>query len=71
MMLALARVIVALSLLVAAVSAGNALLTHATAALTSRIDTNKKAAAEAAALCVLSGTDPASCARPLAPTSAP
>jgi hypothetical protein len=71
MMLALARVIVALSLLVAAVSAGNALLTHATSSITSRIDATKKATAEAAALCVLSGSDPASCVLPLAPSPDP
>lgn len=70
-MIALARILFALSLLVAAISAGNALLTHATAALTSRLDNNEKAAAEAAALCVLSGTDPADCVRPLSPTSEP
>ncbi len=70
-MLALARVIVALSLLVAAVSASNALLTHATAALTARIDPRKKATAEAAALCLFSGTDPAECVRPLSPTPDP
>ena len=70
-MISLARVLFALSLLVAAISAGNALLTYATSALTSRIDANEKAAAEAAALCVLSGSDPAACVRPLAPTSDP
>lgn len=70
-MLALARVLFALSLMIAAVSAGNALLTHATAALTARIGHNKKAAAEAAALCLLSGSDPADCVRPLSPTSEP
>ena len=67
----LARVLLAISLIVAAVSAGNALLTHATSAMTSRLAPNKKAAAEAAALCLLSGSDPAACARPLAPTPAP
>jgi SNF family Na+-dependent transporter len=70
-MIGLARVIFALSLMVAAVSAGNALLTYATSALTSRLDANEKAAAEAAALCVLSGTDPSDCVRPLAPTPDP
>ena len=70
-MLALARVIVALSMLVAAVSAGNALLTYATDALTSRLDPSKKAAAEAAALFVLSGSDPAACVRPIAPAPDP
>jgi len=70
-MIGLARVLFALSLLVAAVSAGNALLTHATAALTSRINSNEKAAAEAAALCVLSGSDTADCVRPLAPSPDP
>ena len=70
-MLALSRALVALSLLIAAVSAGNALLTQATASITSRIDTNEKAAAEAAALCVLSGTDPSACVQPLAPATDP
>lgn len=70
-MICLARILFAMSLLVAAVSAGNALLTEATASLTSRLDPNEKAAAEAAALCVLSGSDPAACVRPLAPTLNP
>lgn len=70
-MIALARVLVAMSLLVAAVSAGNALLTYATAALTSRLDPSKKATAEAAALCLFSGSDPSDCVRPFAPTTDP
>ena len=70
-MLALARVLFALSLLVAAVSASNAVLTHATAAMTKRLDPTKKATAEAAAICLFSGTDPAECVRPLSPTPDP